>query len=558
MYVISLANWLIKFILNKVNGLELKFSQDLFGHTNVSVVEQIYYDESETERYLNNFLALKENGYIIADSFNNHAWIMPCPIKANDFQLVFDIELFGELNQAVKAFITLRRSTGVSPHKCYDELQLLKKTIRVSNGFKKPDRLKQTILSMSEPRAYSFSNVLKNFISFFPCDQGEQILSICNTVPFAIYDNRDLPHFNDVLIFNDIVNDFFQTKPIELTLKFMPIMIWWLITNIIPQRPTEFLLINFDCLDHRPDGSMWLKVPRIKNENDTPNKEIRYELIQIDHKTYQIISSYKLKLMELGIEDEYLFPRDFYQMFRKRPKRQAFNRMTLYNFNLLLQEFYTEVIEGIYLENSLEKIKPGDTRHFAIINMFLQGFNMLSIARMAGHDVIATQENYYSHAEHFSQSYVYILAQHILERKISNEIPEGFIGWRRDAYDRGKIYNDQDTLKLLKVDYGYCKEKSEIFPISCVEDCRTCNNYIFKPDNDIYEHGIKWLQDYSAFLNQRMNEILLIMREQCSSSILSNHPSSEELLKTNSKNLVKYINQKAMVDSRLMEEDRYD
>lgn len=264
--------------------------------------------------------------------------------------------------------------------------------------------------------------------------------------------------------------------------------------------------MNKDCLDHRPDGSMWLKVPRIKNENDTPDRVISYDSIQIDHKTYQIISSYKLKLMKLGIEDDYLFPRDFYQMFRKRPKRQAFNRVTLYNFDLLLQEFYTEVVEGIYSETSLEKIKPGDTRHFAIINMFLQGFNMLSIARMAGHDVIATQENYYSHAEHFSQSYVYILAQHILERKISGAIPEGFIGWRSDKY----------------------------------------------------EQGIIWMQDYSAFLNQRMNEILSIMKEQCSSSLLSSHPGSEEILKTNSMNLVKYMNQKAMVDSKLIEEDRYD
>ncbi|EHQ92325.1 hypothetical protein [Desulfosporosinus youngiae] len=538
--------------------MELKISQDLFSHANVSVVEQIYYDESETERYLSTFLALKENGYIIAESFNDRTWIMPCPIKANDFRLAFDIELFEELNQAIKAFITFRRSTGVSPHKCYDELQLLKKTIRVSNGFKKTDRLKQTMLSMSEPRSYNLSNVLKNFISFFPCDQENQILSICNTVPFSKSSSRDLPHFNDVLAFNDILNDFFQTKPIEQTLKFVPIMIWWLVSNIIPMRPTEFLLMKMNCLEPRPDGTIWLKVPRIKDHNDTPKKEIHYDLIQIDRQTYQIISSYKFKLEELGIEDEYLFPRDFYQMFRKRPKSQAFNRMTLYNFDFLLLEFYTEVIEGIYSENNLERIKPGDTRHFAIINMFLQGFNMLSIARMAGHDVIATQENYYSHAEHFSQSYVYILAQHILEEKISNEIPEGFIGWRRDVYNRGKIYNDKDASKMLKVDYGFCKEKIEIFPNSCVEDCRMCNNYIFKPDIDKYEQGIQWLQDFSTFLNQRMNEILLIMREQCSSSLLSKHPGSEELLKTNSKNLVKYMNQKAMVDSRLIEEDRYD
>ncbi|MFL0373054.1 hypothetical protein ACH0BY_03985 [Paenibacillus amylolyticus] len=538
--------------------LEFKLSQDLVGKSTVSVIEHLQYDKTDSTLYLNNFSTLKENGYIVADSFYDHIWTLPCKIKANDFQLVFDLDIYGDLNEAVKAFITLRKSSGVSSHKCYDELQFLKKTIRLSKGLEQTNNLKDKLLSMSEPRAYTLSNVLKNFISFFPFEQGEEVLRICSSIPFATSGNRNLPHFHDVLIFNDIVNDFFQTKPIKNTLKFMPIMFWWLITNILPQRPTELLLMNIDCLEHRNDESMWLKVPRIKNESDSPERVIKYDSIQIDAKTYQLISIYKMKLNEFGIKDEYLFPRDFYQMFRKKPKRQAFNRMTLYNFEFLLQEFYIEVVEGLYSETNLEKIKPGDTRHFAIINMFLQGFNMLSIARMAGHDVIATQDNYYSHAEHFSQSYVYILAQKMLERKISDTMPEGFIGWRRDAYDRGKIYNNQDTWDMLKVDYGYCKEMKEIFPSSCVEDCRICNNYVFKPDIEKYEQGIEWLQDYSGMLNQRMNELHLVMKEQSSSSLLSKHPYSDEILKTNSMKLVKYMNHKAVVESILMEEERYD
>jgi len=538
--------------------LEFKLSQELFGNSMVSVVEKIQFDRTESEVYLIAFLELKKSGHIVADSFNDNIWIMPCKIKANDFRMIFDLEIYKNLNQAIKAFITLRRSSGVSVHRCYDELQLIKKTTRVSHGLRNLDKVKDMMLSMSGPRAYTLSNVLKNFISFFPCPQREELQQICYTVPFAAHGNRDLPHFHDVLVFDDIVNVFFQTKPIEQTLKFMPIMIWWLITNIMPQRPTELLLMNRDCLEHRPDGSVWLKVPRIKNDDDTPDRVIRYVSIQIDHKTYQIISTYKIKLLELGIEDDYLFPRDFYQKFRKRPKRQAFNRMTLYNFDVLLQEFYIDVVEGIYSETHLEKIKPGDTRHFAIINMFLQGFNMLSIARMAGHDVIATQDNYYSHAEHFSQSYTYLLAQKLLEHKISDPIPQGFIGWRRDAYDRGKIFNKKDTLKMLKVDYGYCKENSDIFPNSCVEDCRLCNNYIFQPEPEHFEQAIEWLQDFSGHLNQRMKEILLIMKEQCSSSLLSSHPASEEILKTNSMMLVNYMSHKAIIDSILLEEDRYE
>lgn len=47
-----------------------------------------------------------------------------------------------------------------------------------------------------------------------------------------------------------------------------------------------------------------------------------------------------------------------------------------------MNNFYKEIVEQMYLQHSLDKISPGDTRHFAIINMFLQGFNVLSIARL--------------------------------------------------------------------------------------------------------------------------------------------------------------------------------
>ncbi|WP_336990336.1 tyrosine-type recombinase/integrase [Bacillus infantis] len=538
--------------------MEIKLSQKLHGNSVLSVVEQVEYKQFDLEIYENSFLTLKKKGYIAADTFNDRTWIMPCEIKANNFELIFDFEVFSELNLAVKAFIALRRISGVNAHKCYDELQILKKSILLSQGFKHIDKLKEMFLPLSGPRAYSVSNVLKNFIGFYICEEKNDILAICETIPFEKFGNRNLPNFHDVLIFNDIVNDFFQTKPIEATLKYMPIMIWWLTTNVLPMRPNELLLMKVDCLDQKNDGSTWLKVPRIKNEQDSPDKTIIYEPIQIDNKTYQLITFYKIKLVELDIEDEYLFPRDFYLLYRKKRKSQAFKRMTLYNFEYLLQEFYNEVVEKIYAERNLERVKPGDTRHFAIINMFLQGFNMLSIARMAGHDVIATQENYYSHAVHFSQSYVYLLAQKILERKVSEPMSYGFIGWRREAYDRGKIYDEHDTTNFLIVDFGYCKEAPHLFPNTCIEDCRMCDNYVFKPNLSEYEEGIKWLEDYSDLLNQRINEILLLMKEQCSSLDISRHPNSKEILKTNSMKLVQYMDHKAIIDSRLMEEQRYE
>ena len=85
----------------------------------------------------------------------------------------------------------------------------------------------------------------------------------------------------------------------------------------------------------------------------------------------------------------------------------------------------------MYSQHSLDKISPGDTRHFAIINMFLQGFNVLSIARLAGQTTIQHASNYYSHAKLFAQSYVYRLTQTIVEKQAQNKMSGGFLGTKR-------------------------------------------------------------------------------------------------------------------------------
>lgn len=537
--------------------MEIKLSQTITGKTSLSVVEKVSYNDLNT--YEDSFKELLDLGVLIANSIKDNHWKMPCKIRANIYDLFFDLEVYKEQNNALKTFILLRRKSGLSPHKCYDELLILKKVIHQTQGFKNVSKLEKYFISLSGPRSYTISMVLTNFLSFYDSNETEKLLKITENIPYAAFGNRNLPNFHDVLVFNDIINDFFHNRPVEESIKYLPILLWWLITNILPMRPNEFLLMRFDCLEYKNGGTKWICVPRIKKESDNPIPVITYQSFEIDDKVYQLINFYKIKLYELGIEkSEFLFPREFYQKFRINKKTQAFHRMTLYNFSYLLDEFYDEIVKKTYLEFSLERIKPGDTRHFAIINMFLQGFNMLSIARMAGHDQISTQENYYSHASHFSQSYVYILAQKLVEKKISDTFSEGLIGWRREAVDRGKIYTTKETANMRIVEYGYCRETDELFPNSCIEDCRLCNKYIFKPDITDYHNGIKWMEDYSSQLEQRINETLALMKDQSSSLAFAMKPSSEEILKTNSRKVVSYMDHKAIVDSRLMEENVYE
>ncbi|MGR5979261.1 hypothetical protein ACT7DJ_17430 [Bacillus cereus] len=47
----------------------------------------------------------------------------------------------------------------------------------------------------------------------------------------------------------------------------------------------------------------------------------------------------------------------------------------------------------------------------AFCNMMLQGFNMLSIARIGGHKTLRQQLHYHAHLDHLAESAVHILAK---------------------------------------------------------------------------------------------------------------------------------------------------
>jgi integrase len=98
----------------------------------------------------------------------------------------------------------------------------------------------------------------------------------------------------------------------------------------------------------------------------------------------------------LGIESEYLFPQEYFKITHKNSVTD-YQRYSNRQFTYLLISFYEEVVKKGYKISEIERIKPGDTRHFAIINMFLMGFNMLTIARMAGHTRIEEPAHYYTH-----------------------------------------------------------------------------------------------------------------------------------------------------------------
>ena len=524
------------------------------GRQKIKVVEDIVFEKQAIESYKDTFEELRGLQILVADSFGDVEWKIKCDIQERFVQLKFDIEVFKDINLALKGYILTKITSGYSAFRCTTDLQRIKKIVLKTQGLKIPEKFESLLLKSTDMMRHEYASALYKFLSFYTSEKYNAFIDLCKTVPYIPGGNRQLPLFNHVLLFDKICHDLFGTGYSEENLPYMPIWLWWKITNIIPMRPTEMLKLKSDCIQVKEDGSYWITITRIKKKNDYTYRIEPIQHLQIDDGTYNLVTQYKLKLRELGIDSKYLFPAEIYVDYRKITTPKIRDRINNDQFTKLLDQFYDEIIEEKYGELTVGKrIRMGDTRHFAIINMFLQGFNMLSIARMAGHDTIDTQQNYYSHATHFAESVVYHLAQSVLEDRIADTLSGGFIGRLRKCVDRGRIYSFENLEHLRRVDYGFCQDQDPDFPINCSEDCRVCPYYIFKPSLDQYTAGIKWLEDHSQQLSQSMTDTMELMFRISKSINEIYLDRSNETLKSHAYNLVKLMDHKAKIDAKLME-----
>jgi glucose-6-phosphate 1-dehydrogenase len=78
----------------------------------------------------------------------------------------------------------------------------------------------------------------------------------------------------------------------------------------------------------------------------------------------------------------------------------------------------------------IDRLTTGDARHYAFCNMMLQGFNMLSIARIGGHKTLRMQMHYHAHLEHFA------VFRFIKAYDSSDEVHRHVV---RGQYKQGKI-----------------------------------------------------------------------------------------------------------------------
>ncbi|HDE4301212.1 MULTISPECIES: tyrosine-type recombinase/integrase [Staphylococcus] len=500
----------------------------------------------------------------ITGSFKQTEWQLSCDINNHYIPIKFDIDRYPEINLALKKFTITRLLSGRKSLTIYNEVIALKKAILASAGFNDTDSLEKLLTKETQHysyQGYHLLTVVKSFMSFYKIPLSKKIINLCNGHLSKKKLQRNLPAFEDIITFDEVLNDYFQNNSTEDTLEYLPIKLWWLLTNIIPLRPTEFLSLKKDCLEFNANyiSPYRIKIQRIKQKNTEYNiSEDQIERIEIDESTYKLMKNIIFQLATVESESKYLLPVELLYAFRQKKYTKKNERINRRDFDLMKKQFYENIVEGKYGIYNLDRIKSGDTRHFAIINMALQGFNMLSIARMAGHDEIRSQYSYYSHAEHFSQSYVYRLSQNQIENKISNNMEGGIIGWKRYIYDKGRTIdiNQYNLDKIVgRVKYGFCTEEKSIFPDTCIEYCKFCPKFAFKPAINEREEAIDWLTNTSDDLSVKIKESIILMRDLSMNLSKTYIQGNNDLLKSTSKQLAAFMDKKATIDSNLLEDE---
>ncbi|EMI3506334.1 TPA: site-specific integrase [Bacillus cereus] len=500
---------------------------------------------------------LVESEIIKNSSFDENLWFVYDPLSQLNLQIKFDLISYPKINEHLKFYMLLRLISGKTPKTIYDELASLRKIILSSQGFEDLTQLKSVLVESIEKYkylGYHLVSATSNFIDFYRTDNYQEILNMCSNMPKHPKRSRDLPDFQDVLELDDIINHYFKNHTVEETISYTPILVWWLLTNTLPMRPSELLKLKKDCLsyDDSKNEPYTISVPRIKNKSATIDFSIKYDSVVIDQKTYQLLIEVRDKVNMYFPYSEYFFPSEMFSLNYKVRRKKQNPIMNLRNFNDLKDRFYKIIVEEKYGRCNLERVKAGDTRHFAIINMCLQGFSMHNIATLAGHSELKITQGYFSHVKHFAQSYVYRLAQLKLETEIGFRMDNSIIGWKKYIVHKSNIEKEKITEKHVgRVQYGLCSELKENFPNTCIEFCEFCPKYIFSPSINEKDDAIKWLSSHSEDLKQRIEEAISLLESLFSLPQRHGHDLNTVERKSAAKRLQYYMELKSKVDANI-------
>src|SRR5690606_7849548 len=207
-------------------------------------IENVTHTQIPEEELRKYFSFLKENSLINADNFDESVWLIYNENKDREIIFKFDLEMYQELNKALKGYILLKRMTGTAINTCHKILMTLKRVILKTSKFEDLKELEIFLMSQTSIVGFETAGIIRLFLTFYEHPLSSEIIDICNSIKTQEKKNRELPYFPDVIAFDEIIEEFFSSYNSEEYFRFYPILIWWKLTNVLPMRVIEVLKLK--------------------------------------------------------------------------------------------------------------------------------------------------------------------------------------------------------------------------------------------------------------------------------------------------------------------------
>ena len=514
-------------------------------------------NNTSEEIYRQWFDELKKEGKIISSSYDDNLWICfedkDSPTKRLSFSF---LDAHPQMEKIVKNYVLVKLYVQKCSLPTAAKRLLHIKHFMEDTDFVNPDNVKdyQKIIGTWNENKKRETVSIKEFLQFSNLDHAGVYYDVVKNIRRAENSYRALPDFQGVLLFDYIVNDYWETvKDSENRYRLFPVILWWKLTTAIPTRPIEFFNLKRDCIYER-NGRYFFKIERLKTE--LGKKLAVSDIItdfEINAELYFLIHDYVDYCNKID-DCIYLISPPTCDVIYRNIVLNTRQKFTKEKMNKYYHAFQKEIVEGQYhykmvrsretKEGELPYIYYGDTRHLAIMNMMLQGINPIYIAQIAGHHTLDAQVGYYSHLETFTTAKSYILSQFMKGNNLLKR-PSRDVNMGEKVVKKEILGADYYALPKVAKGQGRCSSKN--IPYECNhKSCLFCK-YFF-PENVS--------EDLLIYYKEENDRNMVFVKKSLRTLFGQITLRDDTKIKQDAIQLSVLLNQKIMIDSYRYREEK--
>lgn len=475
----------------------------LDDNISLNEVKYVEFDFNQLEEYRNEFEQLCKKGVIVEDStYDSSTWViktgvslLSCNFTLTELEYkriykggVIQLQQ-KELECALKnyAIIMLRKYTNTS---VYQAIRTIINLAIESNGFSAsfiPKIMTNKVFMANALRLdypLQFIEYIGSEIDLEYADMMRLLKEQCLQEKLKHSNKRKLSLFSSAFMLDDYMQQAIKDLNDEEFEKFFPTVFWWKLSTIIPIRASELVATIKDCLRcENGENKLILSRSLLKGHerqsfNHSFEECYRLKEVKISSEIVDLIRKYNNIVDVYDQERKFLFSKKaavkFWPTMLSLTLLEGNKDMFTYtNLRLNMDAFYDEILNEKYGlnvfeekvnheldEGEVQKFNIMDTRHFAIINMVLMGFEPVTIKELAGHTNINSSFHYFAHVEEFVQCYVISTAK---RKALKSEMVErnlilntAYASLEREHINKHTKKFRLSNKKYKVVDGGFC------------------------------------------------------------------------------------------------------